>query len=226
MGMYGGTEQVPLRSGAIVRCGCGVRSDSSERVIWVTVEQGLEVVEEARLPVPACGFGGAELVVSADERWVALFLYSGQSEQGWELFGLEPLRHVGGTGYVHGMGDAPRFSPDGTWLVMAVSVLPVVRGTEEYAEEALDGSTDELVLDWGALYTQRVPHGPILVTPIGTPVPRTTEPDVVHSWEIYDTLEIADDHVVIRLPWGSTVAPLPLEGAITTSRLVSRPSES
>ncbi len=100
------------------------------------------------MPVPAGGSGGEELVVSLDERWGVLFHYSGQAEQGWELFALDPLRHVGGTGgYVRGTGDAPRFSPDGNWLVMGGSVIPMVRGTEEYGEEALDGGEGEILVD-------------------------------------------------------------------------------
>jgi hypothetical protein len=43
------------------------------------------------LPYPNAGYGGHELVRSPDGRHLAVFLYSGQSEQGWELFQLEPV---------------------------------------------------------------------------------------------------------------------------------------
>jgi hypothetical protein len=209
---YGGAEQVTLRSGAI-RCGCSGRP-GADHAIWVRRDPS---GEEVRLPVPSGGSGGEELVVSLDERWAALFLYSGQSEVGWELFALDPLRHVGGTGgYLRGTGDAPRFSPDGNWLVMGIAVTPMVRGTSEYAEEALDGGAGEIVVDWGALYTQRVPSGPIVVTPIGTPIPRSLDPDVVAGWALYDALVVDDDRVVIQLGWATAETPLPASGPVTT----------
>ena len=42
-------------------------------------------------------FVGCEFVMSNDERYLALFLYSGQCTQGFELFTLWPaFKHIGG----------------------------------------------------------------------------------------------------------------------------------
>lgn len=73
------------------------------------------------LPTPGSGYGGHELVVSRDERHAALFLYSGQSEVGFELFALgAKLRRIFSLPYELGDADPPRFSADATWLVMLV----------------------------------------------------------------------------------------------------------
>ncbi len=71
------------------------------------------------LPCPSHGYGGHELVVSPHGLYLALFLYSGQSEVGYELFALQPtLQHLGGLPYVFGEGEAPVFSADDRWLAM------------------------------------------------------------------------------------------------------------
>jgi hypothetical protein len=72
----------------------------------------------ARLALPAHGLRHLELVVSPDERNAALGMWSGQSEQGYVLFDLDPLRVLAQLDYVFGEGDAPMFSPDGRWLVI------------------------------------------------------------------------------------------------------------
>src|SRR5262245_41871257 len=104
-------------------------------VQWIAGGATGEIV----LPYPQFGHGGHELVVSPNEDYLALYLFSGQSEQGWELFSLVPeLRHVGSLPYVEGEGDPPQFSLDGRWLAMMVAVEPRVRDTGEYFESTSD----------------------------------------------------------------------------------------
>jgi hypothetical protein len=79
----------------------------------VYIAKTIDLVAEGRrvsLPYPASGYGGHELVVSPSDRYLALFLYSGQSEVGWELFELPGLRHIGRLPYIFGEGEPPVFS--------------------------------------------------------------------------------------------------------------------
>lgn len=212
--MYGGSESVALRSGATVRCGY----DSD---ILVTLAHGAGHADQVvRLPSPAEGLEGLELVVSPDERYACLLVYSGQSHQGWELFELEPtLSHVSSLPYVPGEGLAPVFSPDSRYLAMIVTTGRSERGTGEDAENLLDPEgKGEVLIDWAMLYTQRVPSGVVEASPVGTWVKRSIEAGELLGWDLYESLRFTGKHrLVLPLPWGTTLElGLPLGGPITT----------
>lgn len=203
-----------IRGGATtLRCGvAGCRP-------WLAVETAGHPTERVELP-PWSGVGGIELVVSPDERYVAVFLYSGQSSQGYELVALQPvLARVGGLAEIHGHGNAPMFSPDGRWLVSLIDSAPMVRGTGEYFEDIQDATADErVVVDWARLYTQRVDEPEPTRVAVGVVLPRATEVDVLGEWSPYDAVRFAADDVVeLRMPWGERLARgLPVQGPITS----------
>lgn len=196
-------------------CGC-----DRHRTIWVELGVPDGATQRVELPVPSAGYGGGELVVSPDQRLAALLVFSGQGEQGYELFALTPqLRHLGGLPYVLGEGDAPVFSPDGVWLAMVVACAPVVRGTETYAEDVLDpDGEDSVLIDWAAIYMQRLPDGPIGRVALGTRIPQSTDPDDLHEWELHGAVSFAaHGTLMIRLPWGETFGlRLPVTESVTT----------
>jgi hypothetical protein len=77
---------------------------------------------EQRIPLerPELGYGGHEVVVSEDRRFAALYMYSGQNDEGWELFRLSPsLEHIGSVPYFFGLSEGVLFSPDGRFVVCA-----------------------------------------------------------------------------------------------------------
>jgi hypothetical protein len=161
------------------------------------------------LPYLPGGYGGHELVVSPDERYLALYLYSGQSQQGWELFELAPqLRHLPGLPYVRGMGDAVQFSPDGAWLVMLVRNELRARDSGAYYESLCDPHADgSAVIDLGHVYVQRVPDGAIERFAVGATLPLALDFDEVSEWELYDALRFTSpSRFEISLPWGERVA--------------------
>jgi hypothetical protein len=209
---------VHIRAGsAVIRCGDDARNDA----IWVTLEAPSKPEERVTLPRSSGGVGGLDLVVSHDERHLALFVYSGQSAQGYELFALEPqLRHLGGLPYVHGMGDGPTFSPDDRWLVMLVREVARLRtATREYFEAVSDEHAQgTVVIDWARLYVQRVPDGAIENVHVGVEIALSTDHDVVAEWEVY-AVDIVGANVRIRMPWGEVVTvPLPPAGDVTAER--------
>lgn len=214
--VFGGSESVILRSHATVHCGKEPRA----REFWVAIEGPADARQQVVLPVPSSGYGGSELVVSPDQRWAALFIYSGQSEAGYELFALEPaLAHVGQLPYVRGEGTVPVFSPDSQWLVMVTTNQRRVRGTGEYAEEVLGEGEGEVLIDWATVHVQRVTDGPVVSTAIGTPVPRATSYDEVAEWTLDNATTFpSNDRIAIQLPWGERIEiALPLSGPITTA---------
>jgi hypothetical protein len=173
-----------------------------------------------RLPPPVAGLEGLELVVSPDERYACLFVYSGQSQQGWELFEVEPaLRHVSSLPYVHGEGLAPVFSPDSRYVAMVVTRQPTERGTGKKAEKLLKpDATGEVLIDWAMLYAQRVPSAPVEASPVGTWVKCSMEAGELLGWDLYESLRFTGKHrLVLPLPWGGVLElGLPLGGPVTT----------
>lgn len=194
----GSANHVVLRSGASLSCGALMGKEQ-----WLALEHA-GTTRRIILPYPHAGLGGQVLVVSPDERYAVLFVYSGQSEQGYELFELAPLlQHVCSVPYRRGQGDAPRFSPDGRWLAMVLTTTPIVRGTDQYAEDAFEpaGQGDVLV-DWAELLVQAVPDGAPHATAIGTVLPRSFDHDAFADWRLHGALCFAaGDRVTVRLPW-------------------------
>ena len=143
-------EPVQLRSG--VRLHCSIERSCA----WLQVERpegsSKVVVAEWR-----GGIGGVELVVSPDERFLAVFLYSGQSSQGYELFSLEPVVRVGGLPETLGHGSAPGFSSDGGHLVSLIDVVPRLRATGAFFEDCQDDTSNErAVVDLAQLFVHRL----------------------------------------------------------------------
>ena len=163
-----------------------------------------------RLAIPNEGYGGHELLLSTKERYLAMFLYSGQSEVGYELFYFRPLlQHICSFGYVYGEGVGPAFSSDESRLGLAWATNPMLE--EEDVERLPSG---ECLVDWATLRIQELPHG------------RTTSCNfrvrvsVGFPFEDYDSyyperLEIVGEEARFHTTWGERViAPLPLPGSL------------
>ena len=118
-------------------------------MVWFD-EEAFELVlddESARVgvPYPSGGYGGHDLVVSSARRFAALFLYTGQSEEGYELYELRPtLRRIGGLAQLFGEGHPPVFSPDERWIALGVAVDPGLTNTKEGCVHWADVYVQEL----------------------------------------------------------------------------------
>ncbi len=140
-------------------------ADGSERTLaWsFTAERQLlvMVLDEAggelasfTLPSQFCGnFGGSEIVFSPRGEFAAIFMHSGQSEQGYELFAVAgEVRHLGGVPFAIGSGGPPVFAPDDSRVV-----LLNFRSGEVYCDEA-DGRAR---INYSRVYVQPLrPSGP------------------------------------------------------------------
>jgi len=100
-------------------------ADGSERTLaWAFTAEGQLLVmvlaesggELASFTLPTRfhgNFGGSEIVFSPRGGFAAIFMHSGQSEQGYELFAVAgEVRHLGGVPFVIGAGGPPVFAPD------------------------------------------------------------------------------------------------------------------
>ncbi|MFO0634031.1 MAG: hypothetical protein U0168_14390 [Nannocystaceae bacterium] len=172
-----------------------------------------ETRSAVRLPYPSAGYGGHELVVSPRGRYLAMFLFSGQCEVGYELFSLTPqLAHLGGLDYQYGEGDHPVFSPDESSLVMV---------WEDYfgwaSEQAQRGARHGRVIDWGVITVHALPDGPIESRRLHASLPDGWMPEP-SSWTSPTALHFVHARELrMRTPWGSEPSlpfPLPVEPSV------------
>ncbi len=64
-------------------------------------------------------FGGSQIVISPGGAFAALYMHSGQSEQGYELFAVGgEIRRLAGVSFAVGHGGPPIFAPDEGRLVL------------------------------------------------------------------------------------------------------------
>ncbi len=202
-GQMSDSDAVKLRSGEL-RFSSGVN-------LTVELERN-GAVSRVVLPMPRKGYGGHELVVAPDEQHAALYLFSGQSEQGWELFALTPtLQHRVGLPMTFGEGSAPVFSSDGHWLVMWVATGAFLAdgdgANDLHFDDVHDAESDaRCVLEWSRLYVQRLADEAVASTPILCDVPRRLDPDTVADWNTYDALRFVDALTLeLTMPWGAKV---------------------
>jgi hypothetical protein len=201
----GGWEQLTTQRGEVV---CVEDSAAPEIAVVVDAPNG-EALARTAIPYPVHGYGGHELLLSAQERYLAMFLYSGQSEVGYELFCFRPrLRHICSFGYVFGEGLGPAFSSDERWIGLAWATNPTI----DLDDEGLggkDSTTAEGVVDWAKLRIQELPDGPATTCNIQVRVGSGFPLDLFYP----ERLEIAGSgEACFQTAWGEQVRtswPLP-----------------
>ncbi len=214
---YQGTP-IAIRGGTR-KVECGVDAHGH----WISIATAGAAAEVLRCPGWRGGVGGMALIASPDDRYVALFIYSGQSTQGYEVFSVEPvLAHLGGLAEGRGHGDAPSFSASSHWLATLISSEPRVRGTGEYFETVQDPSAQErVIVDWARLHVQRLPDAMLHTVDVGVEIPLSTEIDCVLDWNAYDAVRFVGDELRLHMPWGEdVVVALPATAPLTCRNFV------
>ncbi len=163
-----------------------------------------------QLPYPTSGYGGHEVVLGKHPL-VALWLYSGQTQVGYELLELETLRHLGSLPYQVGEGEPPVFSADGEQLAMTweAGALPRAEDLEEH-ERPRPGETD--VVPWAELALQTVSSRTILRRTLHADLRGWRPSEDTHTHVYPEALHfVGRDELRMKAPWGPEVSiPLPL----------------
>lgn len=198
----GGFEEMETASGARLRV-------ETRGALEVISERAGES-ERVRLPYPQSGYGGHEIVLSAAERFLAVFLWSGQSEVGYELFAYRPtLAHIGSFPYTYGIGLGPVFSSDERLLAMAWTTNSGLHVEDEV--ELLGGCTTKpCTLPWASVRVQPLPDGPPRTCHIEVKIPAGFPSETDDRYDALD-LVVTQHEVRLRAGWGTAIhIPLPL----------------
>lgn len=198
-----------MRFAAVIRNGDGLlrMRVGDELIVLVESKSGDELV---RLPYPCAGYGGHEIVVSPDETYAAVFLYSGQSEVGYELFEVKPsLRHLASMPYVFGEGDAPVFSPNGKFIAMAYAVNGWL-DPADFMEDLNDKW--RFLIRWSEIHLRCIESGEEAVCSVNV-LPGSREQEE----SIYPTIRFkSDTELELEVPWfGPILFCLPLSESMT-----------
>ena len=153
-------------------------------------------------------------MLSKDETYLVLWLYSGQSEVGYELFTYRPtLKHIASFPYVYGKGFGPAFSADGRCLAM---VTTTNSGLRIEVDEAFEGdvTTEQQTLAWAEVHVRALPEGATQQARIDVQLPAGTPLERDDSF--YPTHLVATaTEVTFRADWGVQVRiPLPLPDVV------------
>ena len=163
------------------------------------------------LPYPGAGVGGGRFILSQTETFAVLAMFSGQSEERYDLLALrEGIRRVGGIDYVFGEAATYAFSPDDRLLAMAMPFscvewwLPLEEGEAEPLEDG-SASFPFGVVRLHDLRTGKISsHELVAVVPdCWTPSGDDYDPELHPSF-------VAPDRISLALPWGSVELKLPL----------------
>lgn len=173
------------------------------------------------------GVGGSEIVVSPDEQYAAVFHYSGESSQGYDMFQLSPrLEYLGGMDE-GGEGDPPIFSPGSQYLAHLMMeprgfLLPSGEPDDDLDYFILPDS-GSLIFEFADLHTQALPGSGIEVHPLRAHLPadldrfldeRQTSAEEWLAEELGVKMEFLSDQV-LRLRCTELAEPVDLELPIT-----------
>ena len=204
--VFGGREHLVSSRGELIN----IDRSGSEIAVVVAAPNGKALVRAA------INFrsedAGVELLLSPNERYLALYLFSGQSEEGYELFYFRPhLAHICSFGLVFGEGYGPLFSSDERWFGQAWSTNPELSLLDEGVEHLPDGG---FLIDWATLRVQQLPPGRATSCNFRVRVGPGFPPEGSRG-RYPEALEIVGEEARFHTTWGEQVrAPLPLPGSM------------
>lgn len=179
------------------------------------------LAREAALPYPGGGLSGGYLLVSPTERYVLVAMFSGQSEDGFELFERGTvLKRVFGQEYVAGEASSYAFSDDESVLIMAVPAA-CTDWWSPWKEGAVEAAGDGRVrFRFGEIRVFRVPSGERSVHRLWVTVPPGWEPDD-DTYDPFLKPELGPEpSLALSMPWGriKLAWPLPAEAVLDLGR--------
>ena len=185
---------------------------SSTGRLTVRVLEGQTPLCSIELPYPGGGLGGGTFVVSPTGRYAILSIFSGQSEQGYELFKLdgeriEKIEHVGSLPYVIGMGADFAFAPGEQQFAMVMAFdCDFDLHDDRWEDKDLEVRDGLRIYPFGELRLHTIATGGIETYSIDVAVRLGSEPEARPGWS--DRLGVAfpnSQEVLFNLPWGTRV---------------------
>ena len=162
------------------------------------------------LPYPRAGLAGGRIIVSPSERLAVLSIYSGQSEEGYELFGIaDRLTHLGSLGYQIGEFASYCFSPDESLLVMALPNRCGEWWSPWDDGEAEPAGSGRLAFSFGQLRLHEVATAKISVHDLRINVAEGWEPARTNYDPDLRPVCLSAQTLQLHMPWGAVTISIP-----------------
>ena len=187
-----------------------VRGEGPGAAITVRLRRGQELLGEVTLPYPKAGLAGGHFVLSPSQHLAVLSIFSGQSEEGYELFRLnDSIARITGLPYQVGEFASFCFSSDEALLVMALPFrcsewwLPWDEG-----EAHADGQ-GRFTFGFGQVRVHDIAKGDVSVHEMQLSAPATWHPSRVEYDPDLRPTFLSADRLQLWVPWGPIVLPFP-----------------
>jgi hypothetical protein len=166
-------------------------------------------MSEVDLPYPQLGLAGGRIILSPSERFAVLSMFSGQSEEGYELFRVgDDIERLAGLPYQYGEVASFCFSEHEDLLLMA---LPFMCSEwwqlRENTEPEPDG--DRLAFGFGQIRVHEITTHTVSVHEIQVSVREGWKPnEAAYDPDLHPRLE--GERLMLSMPWGETQIRLPI----------------
>jgi hypothetical protein len=201
-----------LRDGRRIEVALSGPSNAMSAVAIRVTRDG-KVMSEVDLPYPRLGLAGGRIILSPSERFAVLSMFSGQSEEGYELFRVgDDIKRLTGIPYQYGEVASFCFSEHEDVLVMALPFtccewwqLPNI------VEAEPDG--DRLTFGFGQISVHEIAANTVSVHGIRVSVEEGWKP----SEADYDPdlkPRLKGERLLLSMPWGETEIPFPIPNTI------------
>mgnify|MGYP001172889686 CR=1 FL=1 len=185
-------------------------SNAGPGVVAVQLRRGEIVVDEVLLPYPSAGLGGGRIILSSSEQFALLSLFSGQSEEAYELFSVgHRLTSLASLSYQLGEAASYCFSPDDSLLVMA---LPFTCSEwwlpwDEGEVEPTPGGG--ICFGFGQLRVHETATGRVTVHELLVSAEEGWQPSRADYDPDLRPRFLEDSRVALSMPWGEIAVSLP-----------------
>jgi hypothetical protein len=197
-------ESRPLRDGSELR----LLQDSDGSIVLEHVLTE-DVVRALIFEPRSAGLGGGRLILSPSEKVVVVSIYSGQSEEGFELVAVEPrLRHLLTRDYVFGEEASFAFTPSEDRLAMMYpfSCSEWWLGFDEGESVPMPGGAMRFPFGEFRLFDlhtgAETVHSLHVLLPAGWTPPE-------ELWDSNLRVSLSGEHMTFMAPWGTEQVALP-----------------
>jgi hypothetical protein len=168
-------------------------------------------VDAVLLPYPRAGLGGGHILLSPSERFAVLSMFSGQSEEAYELFRIaDGITRVGGLGYQFCEAASYCFSPDETSLVMALPFTCSEWWLPWDEEEAEPDGAGRFAFGFGELRLHQIVTGDISVHELRVNAAEGWQPARTEYDPDLRPRFLSRHQLALSMPWGEITVPVPL----------------
>lgn len=184
-------------------------------IVFARVRDGA-MVDALSLPYPTAGLGGGRISLAPSGRIALVAMFSGQSEEGYLLFGLDGgLKKLAEQPYVFGESADYCFSTDESLFAMALPFSCIEWWLPWDDGEAKPDGSGRRRFPFGQLRVQEIATGRVSVCELRVSAADDWSP----KREPYDPEMrprfLSDTRLQVSLPWRQLEVSLPLPAALT-----------